>query len=105
MLGTTLQQDPYHESGNYGPTAEDRPLVFNTSYSYNSGTLHTGSALLNAVGGGWTVSGISTWQKGGYIPAIGYGELRSGPAVHRLAGECGGQGITRHRRPDILRYG
>ena len=50
MLGTTIQQDPYTERGNYGPTAEDRPLVFNSSYTYNSGTLHTGSTLLNRVG-------------------------------------------------------
>ncbi len=71
MLGTTIQQDPYTERGNYGPTAEDRPLVFNTSYAYNSGTLHTGSNLVNAIGGGWTITGISTWQKGSYIPAVG----------------------------------
>ena len=42
-LGTTIQQDPYTERGNYAPTAQDRPLVFNASYTYNSGTLHTGS--------------------------------------------------------------
>ncbi|HEY1803830.1 MAG TPA: carboxypeptidase-like regulatory domain-containing protein [Terracidiphilus sp.] len=70
-LGTTIQQDPYTERGNYAPTAQDRPLVFNSSYTYNSGTLHTGSSLVNALGGGWTISGISTWQKGGYIPAEG----------------------------------
>ncbi len=68
-LGTTVQQDPYTEAGNYAPTAQDRPLIFNASYTYNSGTLHTGSSLVNALGGGWTISGISTWQKGGYIPA------------------------------------
>jgi hypothetical protein len=71
MLGTTIQQDPYHEAGNYGPTAEDRPFVFNESYAYNSGTLHTGNNVLNALGGGWTITGISTWQKGSYIPAVG----------------------------------
>jgi Carboxypeptidase regulatory-like domain len=71
MLGTTIQQDPYTERGNYGPTAEDRPFVFNESYAYNSGTLHTGSNLVNALGGGWTITGISTWQKGSYIPAVG----------------------------------
>jgi Carboxypeptidase regulatory-like domain len=71
MLGTTIQQDPYTERGNYGPTAEDRPLVFNESYAYNSGTLHTGNNVLNAIGGGWTITGISTWQKGSYIPAVG----------------------------------
>jgi hypothetical protein len=71
MLGTTIQQDPYTERGNYGPTAEDRPFVFNESYAYNSGTLHTGNSLLNVIGGGWTITGISTWQKGSYIPAVG----------------------------------
>ncbi len=71
MLGTTIQQDPYTEKGNYGPTAEDRPLVFNESYAYNSGTLHTGNNVLNALGGGWTITGITTWQKGSYIPAVG----------------------------------
>lgn len=70
-LGTTLQQDPFRQAGNYAPTAQDRPLIFNSSYTYSSGTLHTGSNLLNELGGGWTVSGITTWQKGGYIPAIG----------------------------------
>ncbi len=25
--------------------------------------------MLNQLGGGWTISGISTWQQGGYIPA------------------------------------
>jgi hypothetical protein len=71
MLGTTIQQDPYTEKGNYGPTAEDRPFVFNESYAYNSGTLHTGSNLVNVLGGGWTITGITTWQKGSYIPAVG----------------------------------
>jgi hypothetical protein len=70
MLGTTLQENPYLEGQNYGPTAEDRPLVFNTSYTYTSGTLHYGNNLLNQVGSGWTISGISTWQAGGYIPAF-----------------------------------
>ena len=30
-----------------------------------------GTTLLNALGGGWTITGISTWQHGGYIPAVG----------------------------------
>ncbi len=70
MLGTTLQENPYNEALNYGPTAEDRPLVFNASYTYNSGTLHLGNNLLNQLGSGWTISGISTWQAGGYVPAF-----------------------------------
>lgn len=68
-LATSLQENPYVVRLNYGPPAIDRPLVYNASYTYASGTLHTGSTLLNQLGGGWTISGISTWQKGGYIPA------------------------------------
>ncbi len=68
-LGTSLQQNPFNVNGNYGPTAIDRPIVFNSSYTYQSGKLHTGSGLVNQLGGGWTISGISTWQAGGYIPA------------------------------------
>jgi len=68
-LATGLQQNPFQVSGNYGPAATDRPLVFNSSYTYSSGNLHTGNALLNQLGGGWTISGISTWQKGGYVPS------------------------------------
>jgi hypothetical protein len=70
MLGTTLQINPYHEGQNYGPTTEDRPLVFNSTYTYNSGALHLENNVLNQLGSGWTISGISTWQAGGYIPAF-----------------------------------
>ena len=73
-LATGLQENPYNIAGNYGPAATDRPLVFNASYTYQSGTLHSGSTVLNQLGGGWTISGISTWQQGGYIPsALGNG--------------------------------
>jgi hypothetical protein len=91
-LGTTLQQDPFRQAGNYAPTAQDRPLVFNTSYTYNSGTLHTGSSLVNALGGGWTISGISTWQKGGYIPAstvnFGFGAQYTGLPADTTGASC-----------------
>ncbi len=69
-LGTALQENPYIVGDNYGPTAYDRPLVLNASYTYSSGTLHLASQVLNELGSGWTISGISTWQKGGYIPAF-----------------------------------
>lgn len=68
-LGTSLQENPFVVGANYGPTSIDRPFVFNSSYTYKSGKLHFSSRLLNYLGGDWTVSGISTWQAGGYIPA------------------------------------
>jgi hypothetical protein len=70
MLGTTLQENPYNVNLNYGPTAEDRPFIFNSSYTYQSGSVHAFDSVLNHALGNWTVSGISTWQKGGYIPAF-----------------------------------
>jgi Carboxypeptidase regulatory-like domain len=69
MLGTTLQENPYEEGPNYGPTAQDRPVAFNASYTYSSGTLHYGNNLMNQLAGGWTITGISQWQAGTYIPA------------------------------------
>ena len=94
MLGTTLQQDPYNESGNYGPTQEDRPFVFNETYAYNSGTLHTGNNVLNALGGGWTITGISTWQKGGYVPAVGSVNFGLGEQYTGLPATATANGIT-----------
>jgi len=55
---------------NYGPTSIDRPFVFNSSYTYQTEQLHTGNPFLNGLAGGWTISGITTWQAGGYIPAL-----------------------------------
>jgi hypothetical protein len=69
-LGTSLQENPFDINRNYGPTATDRPLVFNASYTYNVGQIHTGARLVDYFVGGWSVSGISTWQAGGYLPAL-----------------------------------
>ena len=96
-LGTSLQENPFNINGNYGPTSIDRPIVFNSSYTYQSGTLHTGNALLNQLGGGWTISGISTWQAGGYIPsALGNGvpNFGLGLTYTGLPATSKAQGIT-----------
>ena len=86
-LGSTLQADPYNESGNYGPTAQDRPFVFNSTYTYNSGTLHMANRGLNMLGSGWTVSGITTWQAGGYVPAeLGNGVPNFGMGLQYATG-------------------
>jgi hypothetical protein len=68
-LGTSLQENPYDVRRNYGPTSTDRPIVFNASYYYQTGKLSAFNSFTNALLGGWTISGISTWQSGGYIPA------------------------------------
>jgi hypothetical protein len=70
-LGTVLQSDPFNvRSSNYGVASIDRPFVFNSSYSYQVGKLHMNNALLDGALGGWTVSGISTWQAGGSLLAL-----------------------------------
>jgi len=105
-LATALQANPYVLRANYGPPAIDRPLVFNASYTYSSGNLHTGNTLVNQLGSGWTISGISTWQKGGYIPAelgngvpnfgmgLQYINQPSDPSANGLAKDTGvGTGI------------
>jgi hypothetical protein len=69
-LGTGLQENPFDVNLNYGPLSVDRPFVFNASYMYHLGNIRTGNTLLNYVASGWAISGISTWQKGGYIPAL-----------------------------------
>jgi hypothetical protein len=96
-LATSLQANPYVLRPNYGPTSLDRPIVFNSSYTYNSGTLHTGTNWVNQLGGGWTISGISTWQQGGYIPSfLGNGVPNFGLGLQYtgLPANAKAQGIT-----------
>jgi len=69
-LGTVLQEDPFNIRGNYGAAAIDRPFVFNASYTYQTGQLHRFNRLVNGTLGGWTISGISTWQAGGSLLAL-----------------------------------
>jgi hypothetical protein len=67
-LGTTLQENPFTvRAGNYGPAGIDRPFVFNSSYTYQTGQFLHGGAIVKAIVSGWTISGISTWQAGGSL--------------------------------------
>ena len=69
-LGTVLQADPFVVRGsNYGVASIDRPYVFNSSYTYQLGRFNHGNALVRGAVGGWTISGISTWQAGGSLLA------------------------------------
>ncbi|HEV2575706.1 MAG TPA: carboxypeptidase regulatory-like domain-containing protein [Acidobacteriaceae bacterium] len=69
-LATSLQENPYNVRLNYGPASVDRPFVFNASYFYSTGKIHAFNEFINGTLGGWTISGISTWQAGGYIPSF-----------------------------------
>ena len=69
-LGTVLQADPFTVRGaNYGVASIDRPYVFNSSYTYQFGRFGHGDAIVRGLVGGWTISGISTWQAGGSLLA------------------------------------
>jgi len=96
-LGTGLQENPFNVRLNYGPTATDRPFVFNSSYYYQTGALHTSYRAVNALAGSWTISGISTWQSGGYIPAAlgnGVPNFNLGLTYTGLPATAQAEGIT-----------
>jgi hypothetical protein len=69
-LGTGLQANPFTLRDNYGVEAIDRPYVFNASYTYQTGNFNRFNHWLNGAIGGWTISGISTWQAGGSLLAL-----------------------------------
>ena len=96
-LGTSLQENPFDIDMNYGPTSVDRPFVFNSSYSYQTGSVHAFNRFVNGLLGGWTISGISTWQAGGYIPAAlgnGVPNFGMGLTYTGLPADAKAQGIT-----------
>jgi Carboxypeptidase regulatory-like domain len=70
-LATGLLEDPFVLRNNYGPTAVDRPQVFNSSYAYNFRKVYNGdSHIIGGVSNGWTLSGITTLQSGGNLQAL-----------------------------------
>lgn len=70
-LGTGLQINPYVLRANYGVLSIDRPQVLNLSGSYFAERPYTGdNKLLGGVVNGWTISNITTWQRGGSLPAL-----------------------------------
>jgi hypothetical protein len=96
-LGTSLQENPFDINLNYGPTSVDRPFVFNSSYTYQTGSIHAFNRLVNGALSGWTISGISTWQAGGYIPAAlgnGVPNFGLGLTYTGLPADAKAQGIT-----------
>jgi Carboxypeptidase regulatory-like domain len=68
-LGTGLQANPFSVHANYGVASIDRPYVFNSSYTYQTGNFNHGNFLVRGALSGWVVSGISTWQAGGSLLA------------------------------------
>ena len=95
-LGTGLQENPYDVRLNYGPTSVDRPFVFNASYYYQTGNIHMFNSFVNGTLSGWTISGISTWQAGGYIPsALGNGVPNFGLGMSYTTAVCRARRLNR----------
>jgi hypothetical protein len=96
-LGTSLQENPFNVNLNYGPTSYDRPFVFNASYTYQTGNINNFNPVVNGLLTGWTISGISTWQAGGYIPAAlgnGVPNFNLGLTYTGLPANAKAQGIS-----------
>jgi hypothetical protein len=64
-LGTVVTNDPFHISPNNTWDNLNRPVVFNSSYIYREPNFFHGNKIIGGAVNGWTVSGISLWQKGG----------------------------------------
>jgi hypothetical protein len=68
--------DAFSLHGNYGVSNIDRPHVINASYAFDTGNLYKGGMkFLGGAANGWTISGITTWQAGGNLQAIGSPDL------------------------------
>jgi hypothetical protein len=94
-LGTGLQENPFRLRSNYGVEAIDRPFVFNSSYTYQTGKFNHGNDFVRGAIGGWTFSGISTWQAGGSLLAeLGNGVPNFGLSENYTSTSLATAGVT-----------
>ena len=66
-------------------------------YTYQTGSINNFNTAVNGLLSGWTISGISTWQAGGYIPAAlgnGVPNYNLGLTYTGLPANAKAQGIT-----------
>jgi hypothetical protein len=92
IVGTTI--DPFTVHGNYAVLLIDRPQVINTSYSYSAKRiLNTNNKILNGAANDWNISGTTTWQAGGYLPAINYNQYNLSMSINDTA-VPGGENVT-----------
>jgi hypothetical protein len=70
-LGTVVTWNPFVMHANNTYDNLDRPFIFNSSYIYREGNFYHGNKIIAGALNGWTVSGISLWQKGNNtLPSI-----------------------------------
>ncbi len=66
--GNGTPADPFNYRNDYGPEAFDRRHIFNATYSYTLGDV-VHKRFLAALANRWMISGITSMQSGGNIPA------------------------------------
>lgn len=73
---------------NYGPGSNDRRHIFVSTYTYRVPFFKERGGLMEAVLGGWEVSGITRLQSGGYLTPSGNTSI-GGRRADYLGGEVG----------------
>lgn len=63
-LGTVVNWNPFDIHANNTYDNLNRPFVFNSSYIYREPNFYHGNRFIGGAVNGWTISGISLWQKG-----------------------------------------
>ena len=63
-LGTVVNWNPYVMSANNTYDNLNRPFVFNAAYVYRQPNFYHGNRFISGAVNGWTISGITLWQKG-----------------------------------------
>ncbi|MGB7848019.1 MAG: carboxypeptidase regulatory-like domain-containing protein, partial [Candidatus Acidiferrum sp.] len=90
----------------WGVSAQDRPHVFNASYTFTIPNPKWNSAFMRGLGTGWQISGITTIQSGANETAQNYGlnyaqDDNAGAGIFNSAvGHLGTPGIAMH--PSII---
>jgi hypothetical protein len=70
-LGTVVNFDPFHIAPNNTYDNLNRPFIFNSSYIYREPNFWHGNRFVGGAINGWTISGITLWQKGpSVLPSI-----------------------------------
>jgi hypothetical protein len=63
-LGTVVNWDPFNIAPNNTYDNLNRPFIFNSSYIYREPNFFHGNRFIGGAVNGWTISGITLWQKG-----------------------------------------
>jgi len=103
VLGTENFQDSLHTNDSYGNISTIRPHQLQLSYAYelpfgkNKLLFTKASGLSNTLIGGWSISGITTFQSGSPFSVTQISSLQGGIS-------CTGSTCRANRRPGVALY-